>query len=77
MAKKRPLTRDEIIEKEALHNALTRWMNGQSMETLDEAHQKNFGHNFDPYKKESAKEAETQSHGDEGREVCRLQSAKV
>ena len=47
---KKPLTREEIEEKEALHEALTKWLNGQSMEKLGEYHKRTFGHDFDPNK---------------------------
>lgn len=62
MAKFRPMTRDEIEEKEALHIALTKWFNTEvSMEMLDEAHERNFGHSFNPYETPSTQRQNEQN----------------
>ena len=48
MTQNRPMTADEIREKEALHNALQSWLGGMSMSKLDNYHQQKFGHSFEP-----------------------------
>lgn len=56
MDRNRPKTKDEIIRDEKLQAALQKWLNGTTMESLDEYHKNNFGKDFNPNNKDTQDE---------------------
>ena len=48
MIKNRPVKKEEIEKEKALHEALELWLGSMNMEKLNDFHEKEFGHSFDP-----------------------------